>query len=43
MGADNLINFHKWYKWREISQNCKILVLTDMDTKQISKINSFKD
>ncbi|MSP10145.1 MAG: nicotinate (nicotinamide) nucleotide adenylyltransferase [Pelagibacteraceae bacterium] len=26
MGADNLINFHKWYKWRSISQKCKIIV-----------------
>ena len=26
MGADNLINFHKWYKWRLISQKCNILV-----------------
>jgi len=26
MGADNLINFHKWYKWEKISQKCKIIV-----------------
>tara|TARA_B110000014_G_scaffold236421_1_gene201681 strand:- start:311 stop:844 length:534 start_codon:yes stop_codon:yes gene_type:complete len=26
IGADNLINFHKWHKWRSISQNCNILV-----------------
>ncbi len=26
MGADNLINFHKWYKWRDIMNNCNILV-----------------
>ncbi len=26
MGADNLINFHKWYKWRLISKKCTILV-----------------
>ena len=26
MGADNLINFHKWYKWKFISQKCNILV-----------------
>tara|TARA_B100000674_G_scaffold25249_1_gene17679 strand:+ start:71 stop:589 length:519 start_codon:yes stop_codon:yes gene_type:complete len=26
MGADNLINFHKWHKWKLISQRCKILV-----------------
>ena len=26
MGADNLINFHKWYKWEAISKKCKIIV-----------------
>ena len=26
MGADNLINFHKWHKWKEILNKCKILV-----------------
>ena len=26
IGADNLINFHKWHKWKEISQKCKIIV-----------------
>ena len=26
MGADNLINFHKWHKWKKISQKCKIIV-----------------
>ena len=26
MGADNLINFHKWYKWEVISSKCNILV-----------------
>ncbi len=26
LGADNLINFHKWYKWKSISQKCNILV-----------------
>jgi nicotinate-nucleotide adenylyltransferase len=26
MGADNLINFHKWYKWKSIIQKCYILV-----------------
>ena len=26
MGADNLINFHKWHKWKTISKKCKILV-----------------
>ena len=26
MGADNLINFHKWHKWKEIMNKCKVLV-----------------
>ena len=26
MGADNLINFHKWYQWKKISQKCNIIV-----------------
>ena len=26
MGADNLINFHKWYKWKSIIKKCNILV-----------------
>ena len=26
MGADNLINFHKWHKWKDIVSRCKILV-----------------
>ena len=26
MGADNLINFHKWNKWKEISKKCIIVV-----------------
>ena len=26
IGADNLINFHKWHKWQLISKKCKILV-----------------
>ena len=26
MGADNLINFHKWHKWKIISKKCKIVV-----------------
>ena len=26
MGADNLINFHKWHKWKIISQKTKIIV-----------------
>ena len=26
MGADNLIKFHKWHKWKSISQKCNIVV-----------------
>jgi len=26
MGADNLINFHKWHKWRSIVKKCNLLV-----------------
>jgi len=26
MGADNLINFHKWHKWKIITKKCNIIV-----------------
>jgi nicotinate-nucleotide adenylyltransferase len=26
IGADNLINFHKWHKWKSIIKKCNILV-----------------
>ena len=26
IGADNLVNFHKWHKWESISKKCNILV-----------------
>ena len=26
MGADNLVNFHKWHMWETISKKCKIIV-----------------
>ena len=26
MGADNLINFHKWHKWKSIVKRCNLLV-----------------
>ena len=26
MGADNLVNFHKWYKWKSIVKECSILI-----------------
>ena len=26
MGADNLINFHKWHKWKMIAKKCNLIV-----------------
>ena len=26
MGADSLIDFHKWHQWKKISQKCNIIV-----------------
>ena len=43
MGADNLINFHKWYKWKSISQKCNILVFDRQGFKAKSlKSTTFK-
>ena len=49
MGADNLINFHKWHKWKTISQKCNIIVfdrhgykkksLNSMTFKRLNKKN----
>ena len=49
MGADNLINFHKWFKSKLISQKCNIIVfdrhgykknsLKSKTFKQLSKAN----
>ncbi len=36
MGADNLINFHKWYKSSLISQKCNILVFDRQGYKKNS-------
>lgn len=36
MGADNLINFHKWEKWKQISKNCNILVFDRIKYKSKS-------
>ena len=40
MGADNLISFHKWYKWRTISLKCNILVFdrTNFKSKSLKSI-----
>ena len=43
MGADNLINFHKWYKSKLISQKCNILVFDRHGFKKNSlKSRTFK-
>ena len=43
MGADNLINFHKWKRWREISKKCKILIFDRKGYKSRSlKSKSYK-
>ena len=36
MGADNLINFHKWHKWKMISQKCNIIVFDRFGYKKRS-------
>ena len=43
MGADNLINFHKWYKSKIISKKCNILVFDRHGYKKNSlKSKTFK-
>ena len=43
MGADNLINFHKWLKSELISQKCKIIVFDRHGYKKNSlKSKTFK-
>ena len=39
MGADNLINFHKWHKWKIIAKKCNIIVFDRHGYKKKS-INS---
>ena len=36
MGADSLIAFHKWHKWKEISSKCNILVFDRTNYKSKS-------
>ena len=44
MGADNLINFHKWYKSKLISQKCNIIVFDRHGYKKNSlKSRTFKE
>ncbi len=43
MGADNLINFHKWYKYKIILKKCNILVFDRHGYKKNSlKSKTFK-
>ena len=43
MGADNLIAFHKWHKWKIISSKCNILVFDRTNYKSKSlKSTAFK-
>ena len=39
MCVDNLIKFHKWYKWKLITQKCKIIVF-DRDGYKKKSLNS---
>ena len=44
MGADNLINFHKWYKWKSIIKECNILVFNRQGYKAKSlKSDTFNE
>ena len=36
MGADNLINFHKWHKWKMIAKNCNLIVFDRFGYKKKS-------
>ena len=40
MGADNLISFHKWHKWRIISKKSNILVFdrTNYKSKSLKSV-----
>ena len=39
MGADNLINFHKWHKWKNILKKSKLIVFDRHGSKK-SSLNS---
>ena len=36
MGADSLINFHKWHKWKMIAKNCNLIVFDRFGYKKKS-------
>ena len=40
MGADNLISFHRWHKWKIISSKCDILVFdrTNYKSKSLKSV-----
>ena len=40
MGADSLISFHKWHKWKSISSKCNILVFdrTNYKSKSLNSL-----
>ena len=40
MGADNLISFHKWHRWKAISSKCNILVFdrTNYKSKSLKSV-----
>ena len=44
MGADNLITFHKWHKWKIIASKCNILVFdrTNYKSKSLKSV-AFKE
>ena len=43
MGADNLISFHRWHRWKKISSKCNILVFDRTNYKSKSlKSMAFK-
>ena len=41
MGADSLINFHKWHQWEKIALNCHLLVFdrTNYKSKSMKSIS----
>ena len=40
MGADNLISFHRWHKWKIITSKCDILVFdrTNYKSKSLKSV-----
>ncbi len=41
MGADNLVNFHRWQKWNQITKFCEILVFdrTNYKSKSLKSLS----